>query len=60
MHLLCQRPELDYMKTGRVIFEQGDRGKYFYIVIRGRVLIYVSDWDISHLDRMQNKRTRHY
>ena len=52
MHLLCQRSKLDYMKTGRrIVFEQGDRGKYFYIVIRGRVLIYVSDWDISHLDR---------
>ena len=52
MHLLCQRSQLDYMKTGRrIVFEQGDRGKYFYIVIRGRVLIYVSDWDISHLDR---------
>eukprot|EP00943_MAST-04B_sp_MAST-4B-sp1_P009036 g9036.t1 len=55
--LLCQHSELDYMKTGRrILFEQGDLGDYFYIVIRGRVLIYVSDWDISHLDKKTKER----
>ena len=35
MMLLCQQSELDYMKTGRrILFEQGDQGDYFYIVIQ--------------------------